>query len=212
MKLRLRSRSSSSRSSRRNSGTWSDIPAPLVKELTATFKVFDRDGDGRISKTELVAVLSSLDDGRNVLKDAEVDEMMMRADADGDGFIDLDEFIRFNTTKSTSAAANSAELSRALSGSSSGGISEDGGEELISADSVDDEEKRALQSAFDVFDVDRNGFISADELHRVMVSLGDKHTTLEDCRCMIRSVDRDGDQMVDFREFQFLMSSPIFCS
>jgi len=207
MKLRLRSRSSSSRSSRRNSGTWSDIPAPLVKELTATFKVFDRDGDGRISKTELVAVLSSLDDGRNVLKDAEVDEMMMRADADGDGFIDLDEFIRFNTTKSTSAA-NSAELSRTLSGSSSGGISE----EELSADSVDDEEKRALQSAFDVFDVDRNGFISADELHRVMVSLGDKHTTLEDCRCMIRSVDRDGDQMVDFREFQFLMSSPIFCS
>jgi calcium-binding protein CML len=207
MKLRLRSRSSSSRSSRRNSGTWSDIPAPLVKELTATFKVFDRDGDGRISKTELVAVLSSLDDGRNVLKDAEVDEMMMRADADGDGFIDLDEFIRFNTTKST-GAANSAELSRTLSGSSSGGISE----EELSADSVDDEEKRALQSAFDVFDVDRNGFISADELHRVMVSLGDKHTTLEDCRCMIRSVDRDGDQMVDFREFQFLMSSPIFCS
>lgn len=207
MKLRLRSRSSSSRSSRRNSGTWSDIPAPLVKELTATFKVFDRDGDGRISKTELVAVLSSLDDGRNVLKDAEVDEMMMRADADGDGFIDLDEFIRFNTTKSTSAA-NSAELPRTLSGSSSGGISE----EELSADSVDDEEKRALQSAFDVFDVDRNGFISADELHRVMVSLGDKHTTLEDCRCMIRSVDRDGDQMVDFREFQFLMSSPIFCS
>jgi len=211
MKLRLRSRSSSSRSSRRNSGTWSDIPASLVKELTATFKVFDRDGDGKISKIELVAVLSSLDDGRNVLKDSEVDEMMMRADADGDGFIDLDEFIRFNTTKSTSSAANSAELARTLSGSSSGGISEDGGEEL-SAHSVDDEEKQALQSAFDVFDVDRNGFISADELHRVMVSLGDKHTTLEDCRCMIRSVDRDGDQMVDFREFQFLMSSPIFCS
>ena len=210
MKLRLRSRSSSLRSSRRNSGTWSDVPAPLVKELTATFKVFDRDGDGKISKTELVAVLSSLDGGRNVLKDSEVDEMMMRADADGDGFIDLDEFIRFNTTKSTSAA-NSAELSRTPSGSSSGGISEDGGE-ILSADSVDDEEKQALQSAFNVFDVDQNGFISADELHRVMVSLGDKHTTLEDCRCMIRSVDRDGDQMVDFREFQFLMSSPTFCS
>ena len=136
----------------------------------------------------------------------------MRADADGDGFIDLDEFIRFNTTKSTSSAANSAEISRTLSGSSSGGISEDGREELSADSSVDDEEKQALQSAFDVFDVDRNGFISADELHRVMVSLGDKHTTLEDCRCMIRSVDRDGDQMVDFREFQFLMSSPIFCS
>lgn len=209
MKLRLRSRSSSSNSSRRNLGSWSDIPAPLVKELTATFKVFDRDGDGKISKSELVTVLSSLDDGRNVLKDSEVDEMMMRADADGDGFIDLDEFIRFNTTKSTSTA-NSTEMGRTLSGSSgSGGLREHGGEEL-SAHSVDDEEKRALQSAFDVFDVDQNGLISAHELHRVMVSLGDKHTTLEECQCMIRSVDRDGDQMVDFREFQFLMSSPIF--
>lgn len=188
MKLRLRSRSK--RSSSRKEGNAAveavDPRSPLVKELTATFMVFDRDADGRISKTELGTVLRSLGDD---LSDLELDELMAKVDGDGDGFIDLQEFIDFHTAKSgrTSDASQSSNSS---------------GEDKVEWS----EEKHALQAAFDLFDADKDGFISAEELWRVMCNLGDEHTTLAECLHMINCVDKDGNQMVDFTEFQCLMS------
>lgn len=152
----------------------------LVKELTATFRVFDKDGNGKISKEELGEVLRSLGDN---LTDCELDEVMANLGGD-DGCIDLPQFITFHTNKTP------------VSSSSSG-----------ASDAEDeDPEMAALRSAFAVFDVDKNGFISAEELQRVMRTLGDKHTSLEECRHMISCVDRDGNQMVDFSEFRSLMS------
>jgi len=181
MKLKLRSRSKRS-SSRKEAEVVVDPPSPLVKELSATFVVFDRDSDGRISKSELGAVLSSLGDN---LSDSELDELMAKVDGDGDGFIDLQEFIDFHTQKSgrTSDASQSSSNSSEWS-----------------------EEKDALQAAFDVFDTNKDGFISAEELRRVMCSLGDEHTSLAECLHMINCVDKDGNQMVDFTEFQDLMT------
>lgn len=158
-----------------------DPIALLVKELTTTFKVFDQDGDGKISKSELASVLSSLGDD---MSDDELDQVIVKVDGDGDGFIDLQEFIGFHTGTTTTASP----------------IASTSGDETY-----------ALRAAFDVFDVDKNGFISAEELQRVMRSLGDKKTSLAECRHMINCVDKDGDQMVDFNEFQCLMSSAFVC-
>lgn len=153
--------------------------SPVVKELTATFRVFDQDGDGKISKGELATVLRSLGDD---MSDDELQQVIAKVDGDGDGFIDLDEFIRFHRTLSSSSNSPVQSV----------------------------EESVALRAAFDVFDVDRNGFISAEELQTVMRSLGDKKTSLAECRHMINCVDKDGDHMVDFMEFQCLMSSTAF--
>lgn len=186
MKLGLKSwrKRSSSRKSEDNAAAEStDTRSPLVKELTATFEVFDRDGDGRISKSELGTVLRSLGDD---LSDSELDELMSKVDGDGDGFIDLQEFIGFHTQKS----ARTSDASH----SSSSSIDEA------------DEEEYALQAAFDVFDANKDGFISAEDLRRVMCSLGDEHTSLAECSHMIDCVDNDGNQLVDFTEFQALMS------
>lgn len=185
MKLGLKSwrKRSSSRKSEDNAAAEStDTRSPLVKELTATFEVFDRDGDGRISKSELGTVLRSLGDD---LSDSELDELMSKVDGDGDGFIDLQEFIGFHTQKSarTSDASHSSNSS---------------------IDEADEE--YALQAAFDVFDANKDGFISAEDLRRVMCSLGDEHTSLAECSHMIDCVDNDGNQLVDFTEFQVLMS------
>lgn len=188
MKLKLSRGRSKKRSTRGEVVTSPE--ALLVKELTATFAVFDRDAKGRISKSELSTVLSSLGDDLN---DAELDELMAKVDDDGDGFIDLHEFITFHTEKSPRA-------SDASQASSAGG------------DSVEwSEATDALQAAFDVFDVNKDGYISAEELRRVMCSLGDKHTSLADCRHMINCVDKNGDHKVDFTEFRCLMSGPILC-
>ncbi|XP_068635733.1 uncharacterized protein [Aristolochia californica] len=63
-----------------------------------------------------------------------------------------------------------------------------------------------LMEAFLMFDADKNGFISADELQRVLISLGHSKCSLDECLLMIRGVDRNGDGLVDFEEFQSMMT------
>ncbi|KAJ1701834.1 hypothetical protein LUZ63_001613 [Rhynchospora breviuscula] len=65
---------------------------------------------------------------------------------------------------------------------------------------------QALVEAFEVFDRDGNGLISARELRRVLVGLGYSKCSLKESRLMIRAVDKNGDGMVDFKEFKSMMS------
>ena len=153
------------------------LPDHLVKDLREDFKIFDLDGDGKISREELGTVLRSLGE---TLTDADVEQMIKDADANGDGGIDFEEFINMNV--------NTADSEKAT----------------VSSD--DQSVMEALQLAFNVFDSDKDGFISAGELQRVLSCLGDDHMSLEDCRYMIGCVDTDGNQLVDFQEFQALMS------
>lgn len=163
-----------------------NLPPQLVQELTDSFKFFDRNGDGKISKEELGAVVRSL--GQKVT-DADLGRLMSDVDANGDGYIDLQEFIDLNARAITEC--NPTDLDADVYARQSG-----------SPEGMHD----AMVSAFNVFDVDRNGFITAEELHCVLVGFGDNKLSLEDCRCMIQCVDEDGDQMVNFREFEALMS------
>ncbi|CAL0312370.1 unnamed protein product [Lupinus luteus] len=63
-----------------------------------------------------------------------------------------------------------------------------------------------LRDAFDLYDQDKNGLISASELHLVLNRLGMK-CSVEECHSMIKSVDSDGDGNVNFDEFKKMMSS-----
>ncbi|KAL6523270.1 hypothetical protein OROGR_016873 [Orobanche gracilis] len=62
-----------------------------------------------------------------------------------------------------------------------------------------------LRNTFDFFDSDRDGRITAEELFRVFKTIGDAQCTLEDCRRMIRGVDRNGDGFVCFEDFSLMM-------
>ena len=53
-------------------------------------------------------------------------------------------------------------------------------------------------SMFRVFDVDRSGFISTEELRHVLVGLEDEEISVEKCRGIIQCMDEDGDYMVSF--------------
>ncbi|XP_024369922.1 calmodulin-like protein 3 [Physcomitrium patens] len=158
-----------------------DLTASAVKDLEDVFKMLDRNGDGKISKTELGAVLGSLGE---ILTDPELEQMIREVDVDGDGGIDLQEFIKLN--------AECVDAKR-----------------LTAEGEADSHIEEALQSAFNVFDSDNDGFISAGELHRVLSSLGDDNISLDDCRYMISCVDADGDQLVDFKEFRKLMNGHV---
>ncbi|KAJ4955495.1 hypothetical protein NE237_012278 [Protea cynaroides] len=136
----------------------------VSNQLKQVFKLIDANGDGKISPLELGEVLLCL--GHEKLTAAKEAEGMVRElDFNGDGYIDLDEFM-----------------------------------EVVGHDKEDD-----LRDAFLVFDSDRNGYISANELQSVFVSLGFDNCSLDECILMIRGVDKDGDGLVDFEEFRSMM-------
>lgn len=142
---------------------------PENKELADAFKIFDRNGDGKISVAELGEVLRSLGDD---ISEADLQLMVDAVDVDGDGYIDFKEFIDLNKVAGDGAASRSDEL----------------------------------RAAFHVFDVDNNNYISADELHQVLTRLGQPSLTIEECSRMIEGVDADGDGLVDFAEFERMMT------
>ena len=67
-----------------------------------------------------------------------------------------------------------------------------------------DDQYVEYKAAFDMFDIDKSGDISADELVSVLGQLG-KETSLDDAKDMIRLVDENGDGDIDFREFVIMM-------
>ena len=147
-------------------------------EVEQVFRRYDANGDGKISAEELASVLRAL--GAPPVP-GEVRRMMDEMDADRDGFVDLAEFVAFHC-----AARPEGE-------------DEDGGAAAAAAEAE-------LREAFRMYDADRNGLISAREVHRVLRQLGDK-CSVADCSRMIRSVDADGDGSVNFDEFKKMMGA-----
>eukprot|EP00339_Tiarina_fusa_P024244 CAMPEP_0117047120 /NCGR_PEP_ID=MMETSP0472-20121206/32577_1 /TAXON_ID=693140 ORGANISM="Tiarina fusus, Strain LIS" /NCGR_SAMPLE_ID=MMETSP0472 /ASSEMBLY_ACC=CAM_ASM_000603 /LENGTH=157 /DNA_ID=CAMNT_0004759725 /DNA_START=17 /DNA_END=490 /DNA_ORIENTATION=+ len=77
-------------------------------------------------------------------------------------------------------------------------------EDLMKEFNLTEDLYHEYQSAFDMFDEDHSGDISAEELVKAMNSLS-KPTTLEEAKEMIKRVDQDGDGDIDFREFIIMM-------
>lgn len=56
--------------------------------------------------------------------------------------------------------------------------------------------KREIQSLFDQFDDNRDGFVTADEIVKAMMALGQR-VTMEDAKNMIATIDANGDGKLD---------------
>lgn len=146
----------------------------VSSQFEQVFKVFDANGDGKISALELTEVLLCLGYEKSTADD-EAKAMMREVDSNGDGFIDLNEFmVAMNPVNGNSVNGNGNEYDH-------------------------------LMDAFMIFDADKNGLISAGELRRVLLSLGSKNCSISECKKMIKGVDRDGDGFVDFEEFRSMM-------
>ena len=70
---------------------------------------------------------------------------------------------------------------------------------LVHSDNVEE-----LIEAFRVFDVDKNGEISADELRLVLTTLGEKLSPQE-CQEILNIADEDKDGVISAREFVKLL-------
>ncbi|KAK2986714.1 hypothetical protein RJ640_010939 [Escallonia rubra] len=134
----------------------------------------------------------------------ETKKVFEKFDADGDGKISAAELGAILAALGSEASPE--ELQRTMSEIDTDG---DGFIDLKEFSDFhrggDDVASKDLRDAFDLYDSDRNGKISASELHAVLKNLGEK-CTLQDCRRMISSVDADGDGYVDFEEFKKMMT------
>ncbi|KAI8988117.1 hypothetical protein BDF20DRAFT_853918 [Mycotypha africana] len=63
----------------------------IQEEIKETFRVFDNDGNGYISETELRHIMASVGEK---LSQNELDAMLREADVDGDGQINYEEFVK----------------------------------------------------------------------------------------------------------------------
>ncbi|XP_037947420.1 calmodulin-A-like [Teleopsis dalmanni] len=59
-------------------------------EIREAFKIFDKSGNGYVSRVELKHILLNLGEK---ISDEEIDEMIKEADVDGDGQLSYDEFL-----------------------------------------------------------------------------------------------------------------------
>ncbi|GMI67414.1 CALMODULIN-LIKE 46 [Hibiscus trionum] len=90
-------------------------------------------------------------------------------------------------------------------------LSESFGSEEISRLFEEEPSLEEVKEAFDVFDVNKDGFIDAKELQRVLCVLGLKEGfKLQNCNKMIKTFDEDGDGRIDFQEFVKFMENS-FC-
>ena len=146
----------------------SSLTDEQLEELKSAYDMFDKDGDG-ISKDELRDAMNTF--GKAPSAD-ELDEIMRRADEDGSGTIDFEEFLKL-MAGNLEESAQGDELKEAFT------VFDRDGDGTISAkelkfimmnlgEKLNEEELNHMMS---IVDVDGDGEISYDEFSSMMMSV-----------------------------------------
>ncbi|KAK4423393.1 putative calcium-binding protein CML25 [Sesamum alatum] len=157
-----------------------------------------------IQAAPMINSRSSSLNGRSRLEE-ELEQVFKKFDVNGDGKISASEL--GSIMGSLGHPATEEELRIMIKEVDSDGDGFIDLQEFIALNTtnVDHEEVlENLKDAFKVFDIDKNGFITAEELRDVLQSLGEE-CTLAECEKMISGVDSDGKGTINFDEFKVMM-------
>ena len=67
-----------------------------------------------------------------------------------------------------------------------------------------------VREAFDLFDENKDGFIDAEEVQKVLCELGFMEASEAECKAMIRTYDKDKDGRINFKEFVEIIAADSF--
>ncbi|KAJ1700641.1 hypothetical protein LUZ63_000420 [Rhynchospora breviuscula] len=67
---------------------------------------------------------------------------------------------------------------------------------------------REIRHAFSVFDRDRDGRLSAEDIQHTFRMLGEWHD-LKECELMVKQIDRNHDKYVEMDDFMLMMTRPV---
>lgn len=146
-----------------------DLTEQQLAEVKNAFSLFDKDGDGSITKKELGVALRSI--GQNP-SESDLNEMISTLDEDGNGTIEFKEFVSIMVSERTKNATNEEEIKRVFRVFDSDGDGQITAVEIKKAmtalgEKVTDKEvKDMIRQA----DVDGDGFVNFDEFLRIMTA------------------------------------------
>lgn len=144
----------------------------------------DRNNNGDLTASEFRRGLKSLTGTQ--LSPAQLDDLMYEVDQDGDGHVDYREFIAaFRRTDHARRLAQevTSELRRSI-----------------------DDKREDLLRAFSAMDANRDGLLTAREFQRGLSERGIKLGASE-MKQLMRVVDQDGDEMLDYVEFMHALET-----
>jgi len=151
-------------------------------EVIESFRHFDTDGDGSISKKELMEGLSKLGIFNNIPNwKKQIPLLIKKIDVDGDDDIQLREFF---------ALLNITDYSPNII------------QRMTKIFAIVTQKKVSIKDIFKHLDTDNSGQLDSNELEKGLKSLGTfDEITMNDIESVINHFDKDGDKLISIDEF-----------
>jgi len=192
-----RSRLASSTSSTTSPNNFQSQYSRVTPQLDArrAFAYFDKNRDGKLSIKEFKSVMHDL--GYKPVDKRSIKQMFAEANRNGNGrTLGYDEFVEFLESKLSLQTPTTQELT--INRSS---MSQETTSMSLPRMQLD------VETLFNCYDLDKNGFIEPKELRKVMKRLTGEKLSKRDIEEMISVADKNGDGLLDKSEFALLCSA-----
>lgn len=156
------------------------------------FDYFDKNQDGKLTIKEFQSVMHDL--GYKTVDKRFIRQMFAEANRKGDGqTLTYEQFVEFLRTK-LSLTSDEQVVEPSTTTTTTPVVSE----QKVQYD---------IETLFNCYDLDKNGFIEPKELRKVMKRLTGEKLSKQDIAEMINVADKNGDGLLDKTEFALLCSA-----